>query len=144
MIVVPVDEAYPQNKKMVVTVAKSQFLKGRDIKKGVEVASQTPNGPLQGRITKAENDKVTVDFNPPIAGKELIIDVNILGVRKATAKEISGKVAPPRSTRRTRKRPAQLTRRRRSPHAARRSVDLASGPGAPSSYAAPRRWTRPR
>lgn len=93
-IVVPAAEAYPYNKNMVVTVPKSQFPKGMDIKDGVEVASRTPNGTLQGKITKVGKDTVTVDFNLPIAGKELIFKVHILGVRKATSDEISGKVKP--------------------------------------------------
>jgi len=79
---------------MVITVPKSQFPKEMNIKEGAEVATQTPNGPLQGKITKIEKDQVTVDFNPSIAGKELIFDVDILGVRKATPDEISGKVQP--------------------------------------------------
>jgi len=91
---VPADEAYPYNKQMIITVPKSQFPKEMNIKEGAEVATQTPNGPLQGKITKIEKDQVTVDFNPSIAGKELIFDVDILGVRKATPDEISGKVQP--------------------------------------------------
>lgn len=93
-VVVPASEAYPYNKNMVVTVAKSHFPKGMDIKDGAMVSTQSPNGPLQGKIIKVEKDKVTVDFNPPIAGKELIFEVHILGVRKATPEEISGKVQP--------------------------------------------------
>lgn len=91
---IPASEAYPYQKSLVITVPKTQFPKTIDVKVGTEVASQTPNGPMQGKITKVDGDKVTVDFNLPIAGKELIFDVDILGVRKATPDELSGKVQP--------------------------------------------------
>lgn len=91
---IPASEAYPFQKSMVVTVAKNKFPKTIDVKVGTVIASQTPNGPLQGTITKVKGDQVTVNFNLPIAGKELVFDVDILGVRKATPDEIAGKVQP--------------------------------------------------
>lgn len=93
-IVVPADEAYPYNKNLVITVSRDKLPTTMTVKVGGEVATQTPNGPLAGQITKVEGKQVTIDFNPPIAGKELIFDVHILGVRKATPEEIAGKVPP--------------------------------------------------
>lgn len=93
-IVVPPKEAYPYNKNMVITVDRSRLPKTMNVKVGAGVISRSANGTFQGRITKVVGKKVTIDFNPPIAGKELIFKVHILGVRKATKAEISGKVPP--------------------------------------------------
>jgi FKBP-type peptidyl-prolyl cis-trans isomerase SlyD len=44
---------------------------------------------LQFIIIEIENDDITVNFNHPLAGKDLEFDVELLDVRDATAEEIS-------------------------------------------------------
>jgi FKBP-type peptidyl-prolyl cis-trans isomerase SlyD len=44
---------------------------------------------LQGRIVELRNDVVVMDFNHPLAGKDLYFKGTIIDVREATAEEIS-------------------------------------------------------
>ena len=88
-------EAYGEpNKALIIDVPKSQFPATMDVKAGMHVARETPQGAIPGVITKVGTSTVTVDFNSPLAGKTLTFTVDILSVRKATAAEISGKVQP--------------------------------------------------
>jgi FKBP-type peptidyl-prolyl cis-trans isomerase 2 len=40
--------------------------------------------PVQGRIVKSNEEKYTVDFNHPLAGKSLILDIEVVSVTKAS------------------------------------------------------------
>jgi FKBP-type peptidyl-prolyl cis-trans isomerase SlyD len=42
---------------------------------------------MYARIDKIENDKVRLNFNHPLAGKELHFAVKVVGVRDATTEE---------------------------------------------------------
>jgi FKBP-type peptidyl-prolyl cis-trans isomerase SlyD len=44
------------------------------------------------RVTKIENDKITLDGNHPLAGQTVEFSVSILAVREATTDELSGKI----------------------------------------------------
>lgn len=57
---------------------------------GVTYYAHSPEGKhLQFVITEIENDDVTVNFNHPLAGKDLEFDIELLDVRDATPEEIS-------------------------------------------------------
>ncbi|TXK51938.1 peptidylprolyl isomerase [Pontibacter qinzhouensis] len=43
---------------------------------------------LQGRVIKVEEETVTMDFNHPLAGKELFFEGKVEEVREATSEEI--------------------------------------------------------
>ena len=68
---------------------------------GVEFKTQakTENGKRQQfRVTKIENDQLTVDANHPLAGKDLAYEVTITAIREATEQELaSGEPAPDQS-----------------------------------------------
>ena len=49
---------------------------------GLVVSFSSPEGELFGVITQILKDKVEVDFNHPLAGKDLIFDVSIIDVEK--------------------------------------------------------------
>ena len=52
-----------------------------EIKKGVIVGFATPAGDeFPGTVTEIDETQVTVDFNHPIAGHEIVFDVEILGI----------------------------------------------------------------
>jgi len=60
------------------------------IKEGDEfIAVDDEHHEIPVRIAKVEGDKVTVDFNHPLAGKTLHFDIKVKGVRQATAEELS-------------------------------------------------------
>ena len=50
--------------------------------------AQTPNGILPIRILEIKEDKVTVDANHELAGKNLNFAIEVVSVRQATEKEL--------------------------------------------------------
>jgi FKBP-type peptidyl-prolyl cis-trans isomerase 2 len=44
--------------------------------------------PTSARITAVDNDSVTVDFNHPFAGKDLLIGIEVRKIRAATKEEL--------------------------------------------------------
>ena len=48
----------------------------------------TEQGQRQVTVIKAGKFMVTVDINPPLAGKVLTFDIEVLDVRAATAEEV--------------------------------------------------------
>ncbi len=92
-IQVPAAEGYgPHEASLVIQVPRDRFPKGEDVKAGMEFMTQGPQGPVPVKIVKVDKDAVTVDMNHPLAGKNLVFDVQIVKVRKATPDEIAGKV----------------------------------------------------
>jgi FKBP-type peptidyl-prolyl cis-trans isomerase SlpA len=61
---------------------RSQF-KAMELEPGLVVSFQEPGGELPGVVTEFNDDKVTVDFNHPLAGKTLIFDVQVETVETA-------------------------------------------------------------
>ena len=61
---------------------RSQF-EGMDLEPGLVVSFQEPGGELPGVITDFNDDKVTVDFNHPLAGKTLTFEVAIKAIDAA-------------------------------------------------------------
>ncbi|MHC1741185.1 MAG: peptidylprolyl isomerase [Anaerolineaceae bacterium] len=56
---------------------------------GVELAvDDEDEGPISAVIEEVGKDSVTLNFNHPLAGKELNFDVKILSIRAATAEEL--------------------------------------------------------
>ena len=50
---------------------------------------QTPQGPITVTVTAMNDTTVTVDFNHPLAGKDLTFDIQVLKIRDATKEEIA-------------------------------------------------------
>jgi len=91
---VPAAEAYGEiNLDAVDDVPKEQFA-GIDLEVGLPLFGQGENGETIQVVVKAVNeDSVTIDYNHPLAGKDLVFAVNVLDVRDATADELtSGQV----------------------------------------------------
>ncbi len=61
---------------------RSQF-KDMELEPGLVISFQEPGGELPGVITDFNDDKVTVDFNHPLAGKTLIFEVAVKAVEAA-------------------------------------------------------------
>ena len=71
-------------------VKRNLFPKEAELEIGMTYFAQSPEGQhLQFVITEIKNDDVTVNFNHPLAGKNLEFDVELLDVRDATPEEIS-------------------------------------------------------
>jgi FKBP-type peptidyl-prolyl cis-trans isomerase SlyD len=60
-----------------------------ELKEGLEVEVEDEDGDLYvATITKLTADTITLDFNPPLAGKTLTYDVEVVGLREATDDEL--------------------------------------------------------
>ena len=60
---------------------REDFPKDMEIKKGIIVGFATPAGDeFPGTVTEIGEKQVTVDFNHPIAGHEIVFDVEILEI----------------------------------------------------------------
>jgi len=87
-------EAYGEvNPEAVQTIPKDQF-EGIDLKEGMMLYGQGEGGETVQVVVKSFTDNdVTIDYNHPLAGKDLMFSVTVLDEREATADEaLSGQV----------------------------------------------------
>ncbi|ORI08474.1 peptidylprolyl isomerase [Campylobacter concisus] len=75
------------NNEAIQSLPKEQFA-GIDLHEGMELFGQNEDGSSVRVIVKEiKDDEVTVDFNHPYAGKDLLFNVEVLEVRDATEDE---------------------------------------------------------
>ena len=88
-VVVAPDEGYGQRQEeLVQAIPRGELPADADPQPGMQVSGQGPDGvPLHGMIAEVNDEAVTIDFNHPLAGENLHFDVQIAGVREATAEE---------------------------------------------------------
>jgi FKBP-type peptidyl-prolyl cis-trans isomerase SlyD len=78
------------NDEIVQVVGKENFPEDFDLEVGLSYVASNPDGvQMPFVITEIEGDSVTIDFNHPLAGKNLNFDVELLDVRDATVEELS-------------------------------------------------------
>lgn len=71
-------------------VKRNLFPEEAELEIGSSYFVHSPEGQhLQFIVTEIDNDIITVNFNHPLAGKNLEFDVELIDVRDATAEEIS-------------------------------------------------------
>ena len=89
-ILVKAADAYGEvNPDAVQTLPIEQF-EGIDLKEGMTFYGQGENGETVQVIVKSFTDKeVTIDFNHPLAGKDLMFTVTVASAREATEEEAS-------------------------------------------------------
>jgi len=87
-ILVKAADAYGElNPEAVQTLPIEQF-EGVDLKEGMTLYGQGEDGQTVQVTVKSFNDKeVTIDFNHPLAGKDLMFSVTVLSNREATEDE---------------------------------------------------------
>ncbi len=90
-ILVKAADAYGEvNPNAFQTVQKSQLSNLPDLKEGMVLSGQDPQGHLiTVRVHKIEGENVTLDLNHPMAGKDLLFEVKICDVRPATDEELA-------------------------------------------------------
>jgi FKBP-type peptidyl-prolyl cis-trans isomerase SlyD len=77
------------DEKAVQQVKKEEFPADADLKAGMEFMAQSPDGnPIPFVIKEVLDEEITIDFNHPLAGKNLNFDVQLVDVRDATAEEL--------------------------------------------------------
>lgn len=71
-------------------VPRDRFPAGEELHAGMQILAQGPDGqPFPLWIAKVEQDNVYVDHNHPLAGVTLHFDVEVTGIRAATAEELA-------------------------------------------------------
>ena len=80
--IAPADGFGLRKKQNIRTLARADFANADDLVPGMMVAfaAAGSTGELAGVVTAASADEVVVDFNHPLAGRELVFDVTILKV----------------------------------------------------------------
>jgi FKBP-type peptidyl-prolyl cis-trans isomerase SlpA len=78
---IPADDAFGQyNEDNLQQFGRSRFA-GLALEKGLVVSfADAANNELPGVVSQIEGDRVTVDFNHPLAGRDLVFQVHILEV----------------------------------------------------------------
>jgi FKBP-type peptidyl-prolyl cis-trans isomerase SlyD len=78
------------NDDAVQVVGKENFPEDFILEIGMEYMASNPDGvQMPFIITNVEDETVTIDFNHPLAGKNLNFDIELVDVRDATAEELS-------------------------------------------------------
>ncbi len=89
-------DAYGEyDKAAVQQVPRDSFPKDMKLEAGMELVAQTGMGPIPVRLGEINDKSVTVDFNHPLAGKDLTFDIEIVSVRDATKEELAPPQAQP-------------------------------------------------
>ena len=90
VIEVPAAAAYGErNPEALETLPKEQFA-GIELEKGMQLYGQSEDGQtVMVTVADFDENSVTVDYNHPLAGKDLAFDVTIKDVRDATEEEIN-------------------------------------------------------
>lgn len=84
-------DAYGEyNEEAIQKVERTNFPKDVDLQPGMQFVTNSPDGhQMPFVISEIKENVVTIDFNHPLAGKNLEFDVELLDVRDATAEEIA-------------------------------------------------------
>jgi FKBP-type peptidyl-prolyl cis-trans isomerase SlyD len=89
-VTVEAAEAYGERRdEMVITASRDQFDPKMDLKPGVQVAANGPQGQVVFTVSDVGDTEVTLDGNHPLAGQRLHFDIEITDVRAATPEEVS-------------------------------------------------------
>lgn len=78
------------NNDMVQVVEKKEFPPEFLLEVGMQYVASAPDGTkIPFTITEVRNEDIIIDFNHPLAGKDLSFDIELLNVRDATSEELS-------------------------------------------------------
>ncbi|RPI71393.1 MAG: peptidylprolyl isomerase [Ignavibacteriales bacterium] len=87
---IPAKDAYGEyNEQAVQQIDKKTFPDDIELQVGMEFVANSPEGQqMPFVVTDIKEQEVTVDFNHPLAGRDLEFDVELLDVRDATLEEM--------------------------------------------------------
>lgn len=88
-VVVPANKAYGEADPEAVQSHDIEQFAGIDLVLGMTLYGQAENGQtVQATVREIGDTQVVIDYNHPLAGKELEFSVAVVGVREATHKEL--------------------------------------------------------
>ena len=81
-VTIPVDQAYGQrNEELVLTVPREQVPADINPEVGQKLQMQGPNDqPVVVEVTEVVDEHIKLDANPPLAGKDLIFDIELVEI----------------------------------------------------------------
>jgi len=74
------DEAYGPVRDDLKRAFPLSMLEGQEVTEGQELWFKSPQGPVPGKIVTVAADTFTVDFNHPLAGKDLEFSIKLVGI----------------------------------------------------------------
>jgi peptidylprolyl isomerase len=80
-VTVPADQAYgPHVEERVFEVGHDQFSEGVKLQVGMQLQSEAAEGqqPMVATVTEITEEKVTLDANHPLAGQDLIFEIELM------------------------------------------------------------------
>jgi peptidylprolyl isomerase len=87
----PEDAYGHRNEEHMQSFPKKDIPPGADPQVGQTIALSTPDGKqIPARITEADDDKVVVDLNHPLAGESLTFDIEVVGISETQTQEHGG------------------------------------------------------
>ncbi len=89
-VVVPMEEGYGEHdEELVMEMDRAEFADFEDIYVGLDFIADLEDGEEQSFvITEIEDDTVVADGNHPFAGKDVKFEIEVIGIREATDKEL--------------------------------------------------------
>jgi FKBP-type peptidyl-prolyl cis-trans isomerase SlyD len=89
VVIAPKDGYGEYNEDDVEIVPRSEFPDEIPVEEGVEILVEDDEGEeVSATIVEVTKDKVTLDFNHPLAGKELHFEITVVDLRAATEEEL--------------------------------------------------------
>ena len=90
VIVSPADGYGEIDEEAFMEIPSNQFPENIPVEVGIELQAQNEEGgPAYARIEKIENNIVLLNFNHPLAGKELHFAVKVVGIREPSEEELA-------------------------------------------------------
>ncbi len=84
------DDAYGErDEDLLQAIPRERFERANEIEVGMQFHTQSEEGMQVVTVVDVDGESITIDGNHPLAGKTLHFDVQIVGVREASAEEIS-------------------------------------------------------
>ena len=87
---IPADEAYGQLREDLKRDFPVSMLGDQQVTEGQNLWFNTPQGPIQGKVLDLGDENFTVDFNHPLAGKDLEFDIKLVGVSDQPTQQKGG------------------------------------------------------
>jgi FKBP-type peptidyl-prolyl cis-trans isomerase SlyD len=88
VVVAPADGYGTRDESLIQRVPKRSLQGAGNITKGMQFQARTDDGMRLFTVTAVVADMVTLDGNHPLANQTLHFDVEVIGVREATAEEL--------------------------------------------------------
>lgn len=88
-VIAPEDAYGARSEDLLRVVSKDGFQGEEELLEGMRVQLDTEQGPMVAVVSAITGDEVTLDMNHPLADMTLYFDVEVVGVRPATADEVA-------------------------------------------------------